>query len=80
MLMELPGKPEQRSAHSNVLWKAEEQLWPPPRPGWLGRCPGQLLLNTLLHPEAPIWHTAEDGENTFIFMDLLRLGIVEVIK
>lgn len=77
--MGLPGKPEQRSAHSNALWKAEEQHQPSPWPGWLGRFPGQLLLNTLPHLETAIWHTAEDGENTFIFMDLLRLGILEVI-
>lgn len=46
----------------------------------LWRFPLQLLLNTLPDLEAAIWHTAEDGENKFIFINVLKLGILEVIK
>lgn len=47
--------------------------------GW-GGFQGKPETERTAHLEAAIWHTAEDGENTFIFMDLLRLGILEVIK
>lgn len=30
--------------------------------------------------EAAVWHTAEEGENTFIFIDLFRLDVFKVIK